>query len=86
MTKDIKVGTRVICSDYVGENNEIDCTGRVIAVSSWDIQVFCVEFDKFINGHNGFNTKIKGKDGHCWWVGEYHLTPLFSENVTEVEE
>ena len=45
--------------------------GKVIGSYLSDITKtnhFCVEFDRFINGHDGNNRRgVKGKQGHCWW-------------------
>lgn len=27
-----------------------------------------VEYDEHIEGHDGADTRIVGKDGHCWWM------------------
>lgn len=69
---DFNIGDRVVSlyHIYTRGNNKVnkDQTGTIIDIQSDPGTQICVEWDN-VGGHNG-NTpgKIKGKDGHCWWV------------------
>lgn len=42
-----------------------------------EIIKFLVQFDEFIDGHDGSNAgKISGKPGHCWWMRGNHDSNL----------
>lgn len=65
MKKEFNVGDRVIgkgCWCGFGLHGK---TGTIIEKGEW---ACLVEFDENVGGHNGTNAKVKGKDGHCWWV------------------
>ena len=34
---------------------------------------YLVEFDNFMGGHNGADSRVKGMIGHCWWVNGEHM-------------
>ena len=42
----------------------------------------CVEFDRFISGHDG-GPDVMAKNGHCWWLGIKALKPLEASNNLE---
>lgn len=63
MTKPaFKVGDRVRCIDRFFNPN---ATGKIGTVIDNDDFSVLVEFDEFVNGHDGSG---RGKDGRCWWV------------------
>lgn len=68
-----KVGDKVIAIAEVGKKCIKNVTGKIIAIDEHSIP-YLVEFDEDINGHDGFG---KGKPGHCWWVREYEISPIF---------
>ncbi len=57
-----KVGDRVRCIDRSDNPNATGKIGTVIDNSDFSV---LVEFDEFVNGHDGCG---RGKDGRCWWV------------------
>lgn len=60
-----KVGDRVRCIDGFGNPNAIGKIGTVIDNADIDTNRVLVEFDEFVNGHDGCG---RGKYGRCWWV------------------
>lgn len=65
-----KVGDRVLCHRNSAYNTRIfNKTATIIYIDS-DDQRYLLEFDEDINGHDGLSETVKGKDNHCWWVGE----------------
>jgi hypothetical protein len=76
-----KVGDRVRCIGIVfGYTIINNRCGKIINSKNSNTR-FLVEFDENIGGHDGANSWIKGKDGHCWWVDDKYLelaeTPKF---------
>lgn len=64
-----KVGDRVRATKNFGKA-KVGYFGTVINAyeSVTGSHHFCVEFDAFVDGHNGNGVNgAKGKDGHCWW-------------------
>lgn len=71
----MKKGDRVkLIKDLHLANGKVGDTGTII--SDVDEYSICVEFDKYIGGHDGNDLDFKGKDGHCWWVDLEYLEPL----------
>lgn len=61
-------------------------TGKFIGYISAAHPTHLVEWDKFINGHDGNrNAPFKGKDGHCWWVRPESIAPLHSNHISRRE-
>lgn len=52
-------------------------TGTVVHVDSPDS--LCIEYDDYIDGHNGGGC---GRDGHCWWTPAKALELLSEEHTT----
>lgn len=48
-------------------------TGTVIGVHGGSV---CVEFDEDVGGHDGNNSTVQGKEGHCWWLVHIELEPF----------
>ena len=54
-------------------------TGKIINIEFGRI---CVEFDTYINGHNGERySNVKGKDGYCWWVKPTEITIISNKKI-----
>ena len=69
--EDAVIGARVIAVAAVdGKDTTYNKAGTIIISGSrsalYDI---CVEFDDYIDGHNGYvsGKGPTGRDGHCWW-------------------
>lgn len=66
-----KIGDRVIAIKEVGNDAKINVTGRIIDIDNDD---YLVEFDEYINGHDGNLWGFKtGKKGYCWWCKETNI-------------
>jgi len=74
-----KIGDRIKVIDSYDANNYIlNKTGTIVVIHNDKTRSseFLIEFDEFINGHdgrNGYGTFYRGKKGHCWWLNSYSL-------------
>jgi hypothetical protein len=66
-----KIGTRVMgIKKFEGKSSIIGTLGTII--SQLDDDLYCIEYDKDVGGHNGgsrdINThkRVRGKEYHCW--------------------
>lgn len=81
----IRIGDRVRCmQSQDGKQSIIGKDGNVIDCS---YDIVCVEFDEFIEGHNGgeiCSDKFKfGKEGHCWNIISSELILLEKKKNSE---
>lgn len=69
--KEFNVGDRVIAK-------RSDLDGKTGTIIGFDGRVAAVQFDENVGGHNcgGVIKGVKGKHGHCWWVGIRDLEPI----------
>lgn len=73
-----KIGDRVIAIDEVGHKEVIGIKGTIIYIDTSD-NTYLVEFDDYIDGHDGNRRRCKrGKSGHCWWC--------YSEDISKIKE
>jgi hypothetical protein len=85
-----KIGDIVIAKDNIDGKIRKGEKGKIISRESiHDLGSFCVEWDRYIYGHEGPNDI--GKKGHCWWVYTRHLElPLseeeFKRRIKDMEE
>lgn len=71
------IGKRIVAIEEVGHHNgNVGEKGTIILSNGDEI---LVEFDKNINGHDGADRRVKGKDGHCWWMQDYEWEYVESE-------
>lgn len=69
-----KVGDRVVSIGYCGASQVYcirgkhlpNCHGTVIHIDFGKTPPILVEFDEYINGHNG-NGYARGRDGYCYF-------------------
>ena len=66
-----KVGDRIRCINGLGYYNP-NVTGKVGTIIDIHGRFLLIEFDEYVNGHNGLYD-VKGKDGYCWWLLEDKL-------------
>lgn len=77
--ENFKQGDRIICSGRFGNNYRLftDIKGTILYIEYYNnhIQNLLIEFDVFIDGHNGktigVTSDIQGKKGFCWWCNEF---------------
>lgn len=70
----IKVGDRVKATAFA----PLDKEGKVIKINNEGVSCdILVEFDDWMNGHDGGDV---GRDGRCWWCFAKHLKLLPSNN------
>lgn len=71
-----KIGDRVkVISDYSGGKMLKNHVGTIVYI---DRSTVCVEFDEYIDGHNGSVIDGLGKNGYCWWVALNHIVDISS--------
>lgn len=62
-----KVGDRVrVVSEYSSGKKLKGHFGTIVDANNG--RSVCVEFDEYINGHDGNDIASLGRDGHCWWI------------------
>ena len=79
--EDIKIRQRIILTEEAEIyhkknffNFKAGMKGTIIFITQ---ELVLIEFDDFINGHDGNRRgSIKGKDGHCWWISEEGLIEI----------
>ena len=76
MNKKFNIGDRVKGTEYAGRLSGKQ--GRVIGFSGNDVTV---EFDEYINGHDGSLCGTTGKDGHCWHCLPHEVKPAKQNRV-----
>lgn len=64
-----EIGTRVRIIKSNRLMTQVGIMGTVVYIHKDKNDRFIVEFDEPIDGHdgNGYG-KVKGKEGHCWWM------------------
>ena len=55
--------------------------GTIIGTKQDGHQIYLVEFDKYISGHDGRSRGYAGKLGHCWWCEEAFLQSMNEKDV-----
>lgn len=75
----MKIGDRVRATIPVGYAGKLDCVGTIIGLNG----DFLVEFDEYIDGHDGIFSSIRGRSGYCWWLCESYLVLLEESNKKE---
>ena len=82
-----KIGDRVVAIEEVGYHDGVKGVKGTIIDFDPIYRDYLVEFDDYINGHDGNAMMFKkGKSGHCWWcdgddiskIKETHKTVLKS--------
>lgn len=68
-----KIGDRVKYTEEAGDAEKKNEIGTIINIDKSNDKTILIDFDNFIDGHNGNFGKIQGKDGHCWWCEEKDL-------------
>lgn len=81
-----KIGDRVRTTKNIRTHGffvmETGYTGTIIGIYPDDNRKnICVEFDTYINGHDGDDTSINGKDGYCWWVCSEEITIIKNNKI-----
>lgn len=76
---ELKVGDRIKArEDYPGFNVKKGYTAKVCLFNGSNV---LVEFDEYVDGHNGNASEYKGKDGHCWYFDNVDI-----RRFTKIEE
>jgi hypothetical protein len=75
-------GTRVKCTNSFTRPDLKGKLGKFLWSNGLSV---CIEFDDFINGHNGAFGNRQGKTGHCWWLNADRVE-VITNNITETEE
>jgi hypothetical protein len=68
----LKIGDRIKYTGQLGNRNKTftDIKGKIIMTHEQGIyRNYLIEFNSFIDGHDGVDDRITGKDGYCWWIG-----------------
>lgn len=68
-----KVGDRVKYTEEAGDAEKKNEIGTLIYIKNTNDVDYLIEFDNFVDGHDGNFSYIKGKCGHCWWCEEKDL-------------
>ena len=79
--KDIKIGQRIVLTKeaeklyyaYKRSDFKAGMRGKIIYIKDILTSRVLIEFDDFINGHDGAG---RGKNGHCWWLYKEDLTQI----------
>lgn len=72
---EFKVGDRIVGREDSRHYNIKRKEGTIIEIRHNEL---LVEFDKYINGHDG-NWNVHGKDGHCWHVHQEDIELVKTE-------
>ena len=78
---DIKIGQRIVLTKearlflYGGISSGLKegARGTIIDIIDTDSFEVLIEFDDYIDGHNGSG---RGKYGHCWWFNKEDLIKI----------
>lgn len=73
-----KVGDRVIVIANIRTSRDVSLRGKIATIVESDdddcnTQPYLLEFDEYVEGHEGHCSSTLYRDGHCWWVGETHI-------------
>ena len=61
----------------------LETKGSVVYIRSHQGRVeILIEFDDYIDGHQGASVDYGGKKGHCWWVIEKSQTIAAKDSIT----
>lgn len=78
-----KIGDRVIAIKKVGYHDGVKGVKGTIIDFDPIYRDYLVEFDDYINGHDGNAMMFKkGKSGHCWWCDDDDISKIKETHKT----